>query len=304
MVLLLALVVWTLQPHLAVGELDSVSPLVLEVTTGSEGARVRAAERLFQIGQADRAVSRVASGLRHEDPGERCLAARILGLLRSSQGVSPLVTALDDEDWAVRRDVAEALGQIRSTSAATHLNRRLHDEHLRVRIAVVRALAELGARTALPQALRRETEPEVRLHLVEALVPATTNDARRALEGALRDDAESVRLLAASFLVERGNVDAVTMLGARLSSGATVNARQEAGEALGRSSGAARAQAIRFLVQALVDPSTEVSLRAAASLVSLGDRRGREFLMSIIDGENTPELRARAIELLEEAGGD
>jgi HEAT repeat protein len=218
--------------------------------------------------------------------------------------VAPLVSALADEDWAVRRDVAEALGQIRAPAATSHLNNRLGDDHPRVRIAVVRALAELGSRAALPQALRREADPEVRLHLVEALGSATTAASRRALEGALSDDVQSVRLLAASFLVERGNVEAVNLLGDRLANGATATARQEAAEALGRSEGDATAPARRLLCRALVDPSTDVSLAAAASLVALGDRRGREFLRSIVDGENTPELRARALEMLEEAGGD
>lgn len=301
---LLLAAVWAGQSQPAVGELESVGDLLHAVTTGSEGGRLHAAERLYHLGQADRAAPRVAPGLHHEDPGERCLAARILGLLRSPQGVSPLVAALDDEDWAVRRDAAEALGQIGASTVASHLNRRLNDEHPRVRISVVRALAELGARTALFQALRGETEPEVRLHFVEAIGPATTTEARRALERALRDDTESVRLLAATFLVERGSVEAVSILGARLASETTATARREAAEALGRSAGTARAPAVRSLVQALVEPSTDVSLTAAASLVSLGDPRGREFLRSIIDGENPPELRARAIELLESVGRD
>lgn len=287
------------RPGVARGEAESVDQLLAAVESGPEGARLHAAERLYQLGQADRAVPRITAQLRDDDPVQRCLAARVLGLLRSGRAVASLAAALGDDDWAVRRDVAEALGQIGQPAAVPSLTRRLGDDHPRVRIAAIRSLAELGARQALPAALRREADPEVRLHLVEAIGSSTAAECRRALRRALRDDAESVRLLAASFLVEQGDADAVEVLGARLSSGATATAKREAAEALGRAAGAAAGPARERLALALVDPSTEVTLAAAASLVALGDPRGEEVLRSLASDRNPPEIRARAQDLLE-----
>lgn len=281
---------------------DDVERLLAALTEGSEGARAQAASRLFLVGAADRGVPRLASRLRHEDPLERCLAAQLLGLLRSARGVAPLVAALDDADWAVRRDAAEALGQIGDRAAEGPLARRLGDEHPRVRAAAARALGELGATAALPRALGQERDPEVRLHMVEAMGPGAPG--RRALALALADEAESVRLLAAARLVELGDARGVAVLGERLGAGLSEAARGEAATALGRATGRAVEAAARALSRGLTDPSPEVGLLSAAALAALGDPRGPQVLRSLADGDAPPGLRARALALLEGAAGE
>lgn len=288
----------TLLPFPVRAEESRIDDLVASLTVGSEGTRTQAAVRLYHLDQGDRGVGPMARQLRSEDPDERCLAARLLGMLRSRRAIAPLSAALNDEEWAVRRDVAESLGQIGDASTAPRLTRLLADPHPRVRIAAIRSLRELGVATSLPRALTEEEETEVRLHLVEALgadlsVPATT-----ALHGVLDDDSELVRLLAASFLVERGDVAAVEMLAARLSL-ESPTVRREAAEALGRATGPAASAAREALTPRLGDADPEVALSAAASLMALGDRRGAEYLRGLARSAAPPPLRARALELLE-----
>lgn len=265
---------------------------------GSEGDRTLAASRLYHQGQGDRGVPLLAAQLRAEEPGARCLAARLLGLLRSPRAIEPLSRALNDPDWAVRRDAAEALGQIGETSAARYLARRLEDPHPRVRIAAARSLRELGATSQIPEALEDEGDAEVRLHLVEALGRDRSRAAERALRGALDDESELVRNLAASYLVERGDLRAVEVLAARLTS-ESATARREGAEALGRATGPAAAEARRLLEPLLRDPSIEVGLAAAVALNALGDPRGLEHLRALARSDAPPALRARALELLD-----
>jgi len=283
-------------------EVSRVEALLDGLSRGNEGARLQAASRLYHLGQSDRGVPRVVGSLRHENPDQRCLAARLLGMLRSVRGVAPLIGVLDDEEWAVRRDVAEALGQIGDRSAATALVARLADSHSRVRISAARALGELGVTTGLAAALAREQDPEVRLHLVEALGRNLDSAGTGALQPSLRDDVESVRLLAAGFLVEHGDVDAVGLLGSRLASGQAAVERREAAEALGRATGGAAERAREALGRALMDREATVGLAAARALVRLGDSRGRSHLSAVARGNGPPDLRARALALLDELG--
>jgi HEAT repeat protein len=280
---------------------ESVDDLVASVVAGDEGDRSRAAARLYHIGQVDAGVPPLVAQLRSEDPDARCLAARVLGILRSGRAVLPLVVALGDADWAVRRDAAEALGQIGDASAAQGLAGRLRDPHPRVRIAAARALREVRVSDALPGALGCEDDPEVRLHLVEALTDDRSRRATRALRRALDDPSELVRLLAATILVERGEPRAVEVIARRLGM-SSVTARVEAVEALGRATEQAVPGAVRALGTVLGDPSPEVVLSAAASLARLGDSRGLETLGAVSRGDAPPDVRARALELLDQLG--
>jgi len=284
-------------PHGAWAEEENVELLVSALTSGTEGARCRAANRLFLIDEADRGVPSLTRQLQHEDPNERALAARILGLLQSEMGTSALIRALSDDDWAVRRDAAEALGQIGARTAAPVLERLLEDSHPRVRIAAVRSLAEIERPARLPAALGAERVPEVRLHIIEALGLQRSPASRRALLRALNDDIESVRTLAAGYLVERGEPRGLAVLVTRMSSDSTT-VRLETVEALHRATGAATAPAHRILVETLSDPEPSVGLAAAAALAAAGDSRGATHLRGVAIGHEQAAVRARALELL------
>ncbi len=296
--LLLLFSVGPLRPLYA--EVDSTARLVDALLEGSEGVRVGAATRLFHLGQAGRAVPRLIPRLRSADPNERCLAARLLGLLRSEVAIASLIELLSDDDWAVRRDAAEALGQIGSATAVGAVARRLEDSHLRVRIAAARALGDLDRCAALIAALLDEPDPEVRFHYIEVIGRCDDPAALPALEGALHDEAESLRRLAASYAIERGSTGAVDVLGEGLTQGPGVTSRREAAAALARATGAARAPARSRLAATLNDTNGEVGLAAAVALVELDDPRGRSHLLRVARESRDASLRARAIALLAE----
>lgn len=287
----------------SVAAAEEAADLLAALVRGSEGSRTHAASRLYHLGEAGRGVPLLAPRLRSEDPVERCLTARLLGMLRDRRATRALSTALGDDDAAVRRDAAEALGQIGDSTAAPALARALGDEVADVRISAARALREVRVTGSLPAALEREPEPEVRLHLVEALFRDSSSRAESALVGALADESELVRLLAASCLIERGNESALQVLEPRLRHD-HVTVRREAAEALGRATGTIVARARELLVPLLTDPSQRVSLTAAASLVSLEDERGVEHLRAVVHGNAPAAIRAEAIAELERLGLD
>ena len=280
---------------------EEASQLLADLVRGNEGSRTLAASRLYHLGEAGRGVPLLAPRLRHEDPVERCLTARLLGMLRDRRATRPLVAVLDDEDGAVRRNAVEALGQIGDATASSALNRALEDSVPDVRIAAARALREIGVTGALPAALGRESSPEVRLHLVEALARDSSLRAGRALSEALEDESELVRLLAASYLIERGVETALEVIAPRLRHEHDT-ARREAAEALGHATGAVASQARELLLPLLGDPSHRVMLTAATSLAALDDPRGVAHLRSLVRSSAPPAIRAEALELLERLG--
>ncbi len=294
--ILCLLLLLLLAPMTALAE--EAGDLIAGLVRGSEGARTTAASRLYHLGEADRGVPPLLARLRGEDPVERCLAARLLGMLRSRRAVASLTAALDDDDPAVRRNVIDALAQIGDASTSSALSRALDDPIADVRIAAARALREIGVTRDLAPALERETESEVRLHLVEALSADRTPPSERALRGALSDESELVRLLAASYLIERGNEDALQVLAPRLRhDSATV--RRETAVTLGRARAPVVSDVRDLLFSLLDDPSHEVGLAAATSLATLDDQRGIEHLRAISRGDAPAAVRASALEALE-----
>jgi HEAT repeat protein len=290
-------------PLTAAAESMETRALLVTLSAGTEGERVRAATRLYHLGRSHLGVSALTSQLGDRDAAARCLAARLLGVLRSEQALSALATILEDPDWAVRRDAAEALGQIGASRSAPALSALLDDPHARVRIAAARALSELRGGTpdgALARALRREQDLEVRLHLAEALGRCSTPRARRALRGLLTDQSEPLRVVAASHLVTASDSRGARLLSERLRS-ESPRVRSEAAQALAHATGPAAAVARRHLASALADTEPEVHLAAAASLAALGDRRGLEHLTAVAASAAPPEVRERARTLLERA---
>jgi len=286
----------------AFAEAESPEALVTALTRGSEGTRTRAATRLYHLGQGTLGVTPLLSRLRDEDPAERCVASRLLGVLRSEEAAAGLARALGDEDWAVRRDAAVALGQIGARGSVGPLTLALGDDHPRVRIAAARALREAAGASGdgpLSRALPREEDTEVRQALVAALAESPASRATRALRGALEDPSEPVRLAAATSLVERGDRAAAELMAERLASAPGRTSRSEAAETLGRATGAAEPIATAALSRALADPETSVQIAAAESLARLGDARGRAHLEEIAGSTEPPTTRARALELLD-----
>lgn len=274
--------------------------LLSQLTTGADGQRFHAAARLFQLGAGDQGAQALLPLLSHVDPGQRCMAAQLLGMLRSQLAVAPLIQALSDGDWAVRRDAAEALGQIGSVTARAALTPLLQDTQSRVRIAAARALGELsGADGPLAGALSVEADPEVRLHLVAALGPSQSSQSLQALRSALQDPVESVRLAAATFLVRRGDAGGTNLLTARLASSPSVQVRIETAQTLAEATGQAQLTARTALAGALSDQNLTVGLYAAQGLARLGDARGRTHLQQVVASTAPPPIRAQALTMLE-----
>lgn len=283
----------------SLAERADVDALVAAVLSGREGERMSAASRLYHRGEAGPAVAPLLRQLRSEDPNERCLAARLLGLLHDPAAEGALLAATRDDDWAVRRDAVEALGQIRGGRSAAHLEGLIDDPQPRVRIAVARALAELGRTERLAEALSTESEIEVRLHLVEALARGGSPAGLAALRQALEDDSEMVRVVAATVLVERGDPRGVEFMVGRASS-PSVTVRRECFEALARATSAAVEPARQLLRAGLGDDDARTSLEAATSLARLGDPRGVVHLRAVARGEFPAALRALALTRLEQ----
>jgi hypothetical protein len=285
----------------AAAEPEATSPLVAALSQGSEGERIRAASRLYHLGHGDLGVVPLARELEAEDPAHRCLAARLLGVLRSRAATAALIRAASDPDPAVRRDAAEALGQLRAPEATPALVGLLADGHAGVRIGAARALGELGGADVggpLIRAIAREEDAEVRLHLVEALSDLHVARADRALGRALDDPSEPVRVLAASHLVERGDRRAGELLAARLGS-PSARVRIETAESLARSNGRAAELARERLAASLDDREAEVGLAAAVALARLADPRGIPHLEAVARSAASPTLQSRARELLQ-----
>jgi HEAT repeat protein len=286
-----------LAPGLA-GAQETVPQLLEQLTRGPERAQVQAATRLYHLGQTTQAAKRLARQLREAgEAGDRARAARLLGLLRNSRSVNPLIAALADDDWEVRRDAAEALGQLGEGRARPAVRRLLGDGEVAVRVGAVRALGDLGATMALGRSLANEAEVEVRVQVVQALGQQVSPAGRHWLRRALTDSSETVRWLAATFLVEQGESVGLAVLERKLGSDAATT-RSEAAAALGRAQGPARVGAGELLRQRLTDQAPAVALTAASSLAAWGDGEGFQTLRRLAR-QGQPQVRVRALRLLQ-----
>lgn len=184
--------------------------------------------------------STIRQGLQSESPEVRRAAAVRLPELRADEAGTLLVLALGDDDWRVRKAAAQAAGGIEPrTEVATALAQGLGERHnIALRNASVEALAHLGE-AALPVALAALAQPDADLRklAIEVLANLESEEAARAIAGALHDADDNVKAAAA--------------------------------EALSRANRELRAIAVPALLGALARGSAELKLAALGSLVAV-----------------------------------
>lgn len=204
--------------------------------------RVMAARALGEMG-ATEAVPAICELLKEEDEGVRAWAAMGLAEISSGEAIPKLLPLLADKSFQVRQWAVGALGNLPAKERVPEIAKRLGDEHFIVRAFAATALGNLGAREAVPELLKRlsdkdyyitqcsidavgmlgarEAIPEliklleneyVRKNAIEALARLEASEAAAPVESLLVDDAEEVRVSAASFLCERGSRRGVPVL--------------------------------------------------------------------------------------------
>jgi HEAT repeat protein len=273
--------------------------------------------------------------LGHPDPRVRNSAAAALGHAppeHAAAAAQALRGALADGRPDVRYAAALSLGELEDPGAVDVLLHLLEDRDLMARQAAVIALGRIGDPVAvepLIQALR-DGPPDVRFQAATSLSELAGDRAVAPLVGALADHDLEVRCSAAAALGDLGAREAVEPLARCLADPVEV-VRIEATFALARlrdprafepllvlarqrESGFAACEllgawgdrrAVPVLRDALhrgwfVPPQNRV--RAAASLLSLGESEARAYLLAQLR-HRRPEVRSLTLELLGQVGG-
>jgi HEAT repeat protein len=248
---------------MALGELGAAArgtpalpSLVADRDPAVRGAARRAAQALGPgAGDLDKILLAGLAGASPVDRAEMVATAGIVG--------APLTvrSGLADADTSVRRAAAEHAGGL-GLAAAPALATALADADAGVRLAAVRGLVTARAAAALSDAAR-SPDREVRVAALEVLGAVGGDAARAALEAALDDGSERVRLAAARGLAPSGAAKPM--------------------------SGAAD-----LLLRALRDPARDVRDAAVAALsAAWAERPARELVPSLRD-ETDAELRFAA----------
>lgn len=256
---------------LAAAPAGDVAHLVATVRHGSEGARNRAAERLFflQAPAGNEAIKRLATSA---DAADRAVGLWALAVVKPPGAARLVLNALSDDDLGARRAAVAAVGVLDLAAAVPALARLLRHEDPLLRGAVIRALARLG-RPGLAVLDRgvRGLALEDRLLIVDAVAEhARTPAAAAVLARAAVRGPLSVRLLAAAALVRhhdpRGERCLVRLLQQRGDKGV----RLQAARWLGDRGGQAAAHALK---RAARDPDAQVRQAAVDALAALTARR-------------------------------
>lgn len=272
--------------------------------------------------------------LEHPDPRVRASAASALDrapLDRREEVCLALRNALDDGRGDVRYAAALSLREHEDADAVPRLLSMLEDRDPMARQAAVMALGRIGdPRAVMPlvEALR-DGPPDVRFQAVTSLVELADPRGVEAIIATLEDIDAEVRASAAAAVGDlraHEGADAVALLLADLDAKVTLEAAYAlsrlgddrgldtlcrmathrdfgflACEALGHlANPAARAALERAHRGFFLHPLTK--LRAAASLLQLGERGPRDYLLRQTRSRRG-EVRGLALELLGELGG-
>ncbi len=293
--------------------------------------RSAAAVALGRIGNDARsAVSLLSQCVLDDECRVRQSAARALGQIGSSDAtaVLALCKAMSDADATVRLFAAWSLGKVGQTKplVALALKEGLRDAEPEVRCQAIRSLGELGplAKVAIEELgqLLGDPDAQVRRAVVSA-VACIDLSAVPLLTKALEDSDREVRRLAASLLSGIGLAAVPTLLGrssnaavgnAGSTTDAATNSVAELDELLQDTDTTVRERAVSALAgygptaigplcRALLDSSSEVRRRAAASLGRIGN--GVELsipaLSQLLDDDDV-EVRREVVSTLGRIG--
>lgn len=274
--------------------------------------------------RADR--SPLMAALSDPDPGVRLAAARVLASVGDPAGVPPLATHLEREPKAPDRfRNALLLSQSGGIRGTAFLQNALRQSDPQERSGAAAVLAEARvpqARTILMNLLQRDPDSRVRGTALQGLLRANGDSAVPALQLALKDASESVRLSAASELLSRGDSRGEHVLRAALASGDPgikflaselaprflTSADESTLASMLRDDhklvqGFAMQAAAKLGIKALLPSIREVLMRkqefgdhrmaAAAAIGAIGGREGEEILREALDAEH-PTIRVVA----------
>ena len=167
--------------------------------------RLAAVRALGRIGTADSATALITH-LDRKDPGIAPQPVTMALLRMGKDAAGPLRNALDATRVSVRTMAAEALGVLEVIPATSTLERMLRtDPELAVRVGAAHALGRLAmpvSATALIQALKTEHSSQVLTAVCTSLGQIASPEALPALEWAAGHEDPTVRVAAASALIQ------------------------------------------------------------------------------------------------------
>ena len=273
----------------AVAQLASDDPslaapyLLRALQDNDNNVRLEAARALGRLRVAAAAETMV-NWLADADPATRAAAAEVLGAIGGDVATSALVRSLGDIDAGVRLRAVSGLGRIGAAGAnavVIPLIGRLEDDKAEVRRRVIEQLEAIADRRATIPLIATigDSSPEVRKAGIHALGVLGDPVALPALLRLLRDAPEEFRALAVTAIGTIGSVAAIDPLIDVLGVGSDVF-RAKVAYALGLiaarpanedsptrdADAAARATAVRALVNSLAQPSMRAAAREALSV--------------------------------------
>lgn len=250
----------------------SLPLLFAQLQDKDEGVRTGAAEALGKIGDPA-AIPTLKTAMEKDTAQVRRVAIGAIALIAHPSGEDALVEAISnpDDDNEARAQAAAGLGKIASSRAISTLITALDDDDLKLRSAAVAALARAG----------RPVEEG-----------ATDPTVLSALNSALRDSRDAVRLGAAQALQVIASKEATPSLIALLKNqNNPEDLRAAAALALGFKANTA---AVSPLIAALSDDSGEVMTAARDALAAIGEPANSALLSTMQEGGPTAYYAAQA----------
>jgi len=279
-----------------IGDPRAVDPLIEALKDESSWVRENAALALGKIGDP-RAVDPLIEALKDESSWVQDTAAFALGKIGDPRAVDPLIETLKDEDGWVRGEVAIVLGDIGDTKAVGPLIEALKDEYGFVRLRAAGALGDIGDTRAVDPLIESLKDKDFMVRMRAALALGKIGDTRAIdplIYMASKDQAESVRLMAASSLVKLGRNEYYDQVIQGLDADDS-DLRGKAAEQLGL---IGDTRAVDPLIDALKDEDEFVRKYAAVSLGEIGDPRAVDPLIEALEDEEE-YVRDAAMEALE-----
>jgi len=250
--------------------------------------------------RAEEACVALRTALDDGRPDVRYAAALSLGELADGEAVDRLVHMLEDRDIMPRQAAAISLGRIGDKAGVEPLINALAEGPPDVRFQAISSLVELdGVRAVAPLMVALEDhDPEVRGSAAAGLGDLEAHEAADAIAGLLGDTLETVRVEAAyalGRLRDPRGLPALVKLTTHRDFGYMVC------ELLGRLGNPEAVPALeRAQRRFFLHPVTR--LRAAASLIRLGETASRAYLLRACRSWRS-DVRGLAFELLGEVGG-
>jgi HEAT repeat protein len=260
-------------------------------------------DRCIEMGQP--AIAPLAKALSNPDLNVRRCAAGALGQIGARLGnpqyfdtaLAPLVDRLRDEWPDVRQAATWALGQIGDVTAIDALIQfAIADESEKVRRDAQVALVRMGIPVIQPL-LAVVNKPTLHKPVIEVLRQMGTPVVEWLIATALDESKGDLRHIATQTLGELGDSHAVEPLILIVMLEDSWEVRRAAAYALGK---LGDSSAIEPLNTALKDSNEKVRIAAASALAQLGDSRGIDFLIPVI--EYNESMRSSAIEVLVKDG--